>query len=97
MATFTPKPTLKMSITIEISEEEARAINEMTCYGTDQFIKAFYENLGKSYMEKHERGLRSFLDSARAQIGGIVSQITEARKIFTGEMKAVPAVVSQDN
>jgi hypothetical protein len=57
-------------------------------YGDDAFIKVFYEKLGKSYMQAHEGGLRSFLVSIRESIPGHLDRVDEARKIFNGRNKA---------
>ncbi len=47
--------------TIELNGEELKALDALAGYGVDSFLKVFYQHLGKSYLEPHEKGLRSFL------------------------------------
>lgn len=81
MATATRNPVVFIGVRVhfEVDEEEARALDDLAGYGDDAFIKAFYENLGKAYMEKHEAGLRRFLQSIRRVVGPGLSAIDEAR------------------
>lgn len=68
-------------VLIELSEEEARALLNITVYGVDPFLKWFYKNLGTSYLRSHENGLRSLFKS----IGTVkqhLDKIDKARKIF---------------
>ncbi len=77
-------PTVTLDITIRLTEDEAGAIGAMAGYGDDAFVKAFYAHLGKTYMERHEAGLRSFLKTARG-LDGWVERAIIARKAFSGE------------
>jgi hypothetical protein len=65
---------LSLSITMTLSEEEARALNALSAYGTDKFVEVFYEKLGKAYLEPHETGLRSLLNSVIQTLPGILKQ-----------------------
>lgn len=82
MAAVTLKPTLRVEVHFVVEEVEARALDAMAGYGDDAFVSAFYERLGKAYMEKHEHGLRSFLDSIRKQMPMVLGQIDSARNAF---------------
>jgi hypothetical protein len=82
MAKITFSPKLDVRVYFAIDEEEARALDALSGYGTDAFIKAFYETLGKAYMQKHEQGLRSFLSSIREIITPALSKVDNARKIL---------------
>lgn len=82
MAAITPKPTVKVEVQFVIDETEARALGAMAGYGDDAFAKAFYEHLGKAYMQKHEQGLMRFLNSIRSQMPGVLSRIDAARNAF---------------
>lgn len=80
MATLRATATIEMSVTFTVSEEEARALVELTGYGEEQFIKAFYEKLGKSYMQKHEQGLRKFIRTVKTRLPEIISYIDYVQK-----------------
>lgn len=80
MATLEHNPVVAITVKMVISESEARALDALVGYGDDAFIKAFYENLGTSYMKPHEEGLRSFLVSVRQQMPAILGKADAARK-----------------
>lgn len=83
MAKIVGKGTVAMTVTIEISESEARALDALVGYGDDAFINAFYEKLGKSYMVKHESGLREFFQSIRSLMPSELARADNARIAFT--------------
>lgn len=82
MAKITVRPAVDLVFRFSIDEQEARALDALAGYGDDSFITAFYEKLGKSYMEDHEAGLRSFLKSIRDIIPPALLQLESARKAF---------------
>jgi hypothetical protein len=76
------RPTVKLIVEFSITEEEARALNALALYGDDQFIKAFYDKLGRTYMERHEEGLRSFLKGVRDKLPSLLRSADAARVAF---------------
>lgn len=82
MAKITAVPKLGINIQFQVDESEARALEALSGYGDDAFIKNFYEFLGRYYMEPHEQGLRSFLKSIREQVSSPLSRMDEARKFL---------------
>ena len=85
MAEIIGRPNVNLDLTFRINEAEARALEDLAGYGDDSFIKAFYEFLGKCYMEKHEAGLRSFLCSVRKFLPPQLAKLDEARQVFLGQ------------
>ena len=75
------RPRVELTMTMVLTEEEARALDALAGYGVDAFVKSFYEFLGKHYMEPHEEGLRTFLEGCR-DIGGFLTRTDNARKAF---------------
>lgn len=75
-------PTLNLEVRLIITEAEARAIEVLPSYGVDEFIKAFYEHLGKHYMERHEAGLRSFLNTVGPSVSATLRRMDAARETF---------------
>lgn len=71
-----------MEIVLVLTEEEAGALDALTGYGIDPFIKAFYENMGKSYMVPYESGLRSLFKSVRELVSPELQRAQEIRKSF---------------
>lgn len=82
MAKIVQRPDVKLEVVFACTEPEARALDALVGYGDDAFVEAFYEKLGKHYMEPHEKGLRSFFQSIRDQMPAILSRTDEARKVF---------------
>ena len=82
MAQVMVNPKLDISISFTVNEQEARALDALSGYGDDAFIKAFKENLGEAYIRNHEEGLRSFLRSVRAIVSGGLATLEQARQLF---------------
>lgn len=81
MAHWTTNPKVSFEVNVRLNEDEARALDALAGYGDDAFIHAFYERLGKAYMESHEAGLRSLLQSVRLFMPPQLKAIDEARKV----------------
>ena len=71
---------VKVEAVFQINEQEMRALDALVGYGSDEFIKVFYEKLGRAYMEPHEKGLRSLFEAIRANVPGILNRADQARK-----------------
>lgn len=62
---FKIEPVVDLKITLELTAEEAAACAVMGSYGIDKFVEFFHNNLGKTYMEPYQKGLRSFLEKTQ--------------------------------
>ncbi len=82
MAKAVCKPRLDVEITFTINEDEAHALVDLAGYGVDSFIEAFYEKLGKGYMQRHEKGLRTFLASITQVVNPGLAKIESARRVI---------------
>ena len=80
MANFYLQPSVDFEIKLTLNEEEARALNALAEYSIEDFIETFYEHLGRYYMEKHEKGLRSLLRSAQVSLPMRLSKVDRARE-----------------
>jgi hypothetical protein len=87
MATLIGKPQIGVTATFELNEEELRAMEALAGYGEDAFIKAFYEKLGKAYMERHEAGLRRVLTMFRLNAGRVLHMVDSAREAVKPKQK----------
>ena len=76
------KPSITAHITVALTEEEARALVELTSYGTDMFLEVFYVHLGKSYLEPHEPGLRALFNGAKDIVKPQLDKIDKAREVL---------------
>lgn len=59
---------LDVTITLKLSGAEAAALNEMTGYGIDAFLKGYYKYLGSHYMKPFEPGLRSLFQTIKKSL-----------------------------
>jgi len=82
MATISQQPKVELKVTFQITEAEARAIDGLVGYDFDGFVKAFYTQLGESYLKPHEAGLRTFFESIRNEMPAILDRTDKARKAF---------------
>lgn len=65
MANSEVKTTLAFDakITLELTEAEAKALNEMTKYGIKPFLDGYKKYLGSHYIAPHEKGLTSLFET----------------------------------
>lgn len=88
MAKIVQKPTIQVEVVISLTESEARALDALAGYGDNNFIAAFYREMGRHYLEPHEKGLRSLLVTVRETIPSILGRTDKARKAFEPERQA---------
>jgi len=81
--------SFKAVITLELSEAEAAALDEMTKYGIKPFLEGYKKFLGESYIRPHEQGLTSLfktidtnLPAQLAKLKAYKESIREAMKKF---------------
>ncbi len=68
------------STTLELTEKEMRALDALTGYGFQPFIKVFYEHMGEHYMKPYEQDLREIFAKVRTQIVPGLNAIDQARE-----------------
>lgn len=59
---------LTITVSIELTLPEAKALKEMIKYGHKSFLEGYYKQLGRSYMQPHEKGLISLFDTIRSTL-----------------------------
>ena len=82
MAEFKSGGVVKFNLWMNLSEEEARALDAMVQYGADSFLKFFYEKLGRHYLEPHSEGMRSLFRTIAKEVHPHLSKVDKARKAF---------------
>lgn len=73
------KPTVSFSVKIELTENEAKALDALAGYGTDEFLQCFYKGLGKAYLEPFEKDLIALFAKIK-ELQAPIANINEARK-----------------
>jgi hypothetical protein len=87
MARIDCHPSIAAEITIRLNEDEAAALDALVGYGVEEFLKVFYEKLGRAYLGPHENGLRSLFVSVRtgdASVASFLKAARDARQLFNG-------------
>ena len=72
-----------LQIKLDLSEVEARALGAIACYGSEEFIKVFYEYMGKAYLQKHEDGVHSLFATIRDELPQHLDKMDKVRTVFT--------------
>lgn len=73
-------PKLNFELYITLTEEEARAFEAITLYGTNSFLNTFYNTLGKTYLQPHENELKSLFDNVHNKLSQDLKKIDETKK-----------------
>jgi len=82
MARICGRPIVELKIALEMNEEEARALECIMSYDIESFLKIFYFNMGKAYLEKHEKGLRSLFETSRQPLSIWLSKADKSKELF---------------
>ncbi len=78
---------VKFNIKLDLNINEARALEAIAGYGTDAFLKVFYEKLGKAYLGPFEEDARSLFKKITADLPPEIKKIDEAAKAIAGVLK----------
>ena len=78
------RPKVNLEISIRLTEDEAGALDALFGYDVESFLRAFYREMGRCYLEPHEAGLRS-LHAQRGLLSVWLTRAKNARKVFSGE------------
>ena len=79
MATVITNKNFKFEIKLTLSEEEARALDAIAGYGTQEFLDVFYQYLGTHYLERNEDGLRTLFLTIQNDLRQQLNQINYIR------------------
>jgi len=80
MADIDLKLALDVEVTIKLNGTEASALGALAGYGTDEFLRCFYKNMGAAYLRPHEKGLRSLFAKVRGTDSRTQATLGEVRK-----------------
>lgn len=82
MAKLVAIPKIDLNVNFQLNESECRALEALSGYDVEAFLKTFYEKMGKHYLQPHEAGLRSLFKSVTENIPFLLSQMDKARDKF---------------
>ncbi|MFM2292650.1 MAG: Caulobacter phage Cr30 [Bacteroidota bacterium] len=76
---------IDFQVTLKLNEQEARALEAIAGYGSSEFLKCFYEHLGKHYLQPNESGVISLFSTIRNEIPKHISKLEKCRKQLNNE------------
>lgn len=86
MAKLAVNSKLDINIAFTVTESEARALEALSGYGEDAFLKHFYQFLGEGYLKPYEQGLRDFLKTIRHVLGPELGRLDDARNFLNKKL-----------
>ena len=75
------------TVQITLDEDEARALEALTRYGTDAFLDWFYKDLGSHYLKPYESGLTTLFESIKTQVDPELNLLEATRNYFKAQKK----------
>jgi len=82
MAQIKASATVEGRVTLHLTETEAAALDAITGYGVEPFLKVFYAQMGKHYLQPHEAGVKSLFDTVRRDVPHALDRFKAARLAF---------------
>ena len=80
MAEINMRLILDVEVTLTLNAAEASALGALAGYGTDEFLKCFYKNMGATYLRPHEKGIRSLFAKVRGVDSRTAKSIGDVRQ-----------------
>lgn len=79
--------SVTFSIKLILTPEEASALDAIVGYGSEPFLKVFYEHMGKSYLQPYERDMISLFKTIKENIPNEISKIKTAKEAINNALK----------
>lgn len=77
---ITSASKIEGSVTLVLTEGEARALDAIVGYGSKVFVEWFYKTHGQHYLKPHAKSMESLFEKARTQLPAHLRKFDEARK-----------------
>jgi hypothetical protein len=85
MEKVTSTSQMDFQVLLQLNEKEARALYAITIYGTKEFLKCFYETLGKTYLQPNESGVESLFVTIQEELQKHISKFDKCRETWIAE------------
>lgn len=92
MENFVVKIDVEVKASMVLSEIELRALDALVGYGVEPFLKVFYSQMGKHYLQPHEAGLRALFKNIGQTTPGPLRQADNHRHWLHEAAKERPLV-----
>lgn len=74
--------SISLSVQITLTETEARALVAIMGYEADGFIRGFYKQMGRHYLEPHAHAVPGLFKSVKEQLNPALCRVDAARTAF---------------
>ncbi len=81
----TYKVSINMEVNLKLTEIEVRALDALAGYGVKQFLETFYKQMGKTYLQPHEKGLIDLFEKIRKTCPKVIAE-TEISRTELGKV-----------
>lgn len=78
---------LTINLELFLNESETRALDALAGYDIEKFLKVFYQEMGKHYLQPHEKGLRELFARINKECRPVISVIDEARDALRNRLE----------
>lgn len=78
----------ELTVLLELTEEEVRALDGIFGYNVDVFLKVFYERMGSTYVKPFENGVRSLHSTIRSSLTKPLEIVDKARSGMNQAIKS---------
>ncbi len=82
MAEIKSTSQMDFQITLKLNESEARALQAITVYGSEEFLKCFYTHLGEHYLQPNELGIISLFSTIKEELPKHLYKFDKCRKTW---------------
>ncbi len=74
--------TVTVTATLVLDEREIRALDALTGYGVDTFLRVFKKHLGKGYLRGYEGGVISLFKAVDECCKPAIDSLEKARRLL---------------
>lgn len=82
---------LEFTIKLVLTPGEASALDAIVGYGTDPFLKVFYEHMGKAYLQPHEKEMKNLFETIKTSLSPELYKIKKAREAINAALTEINA------
>ena len=74
------KSYVTIKATLDLDEDQLRALDALVGYGIKPFLEVFYEHMGQSYLKPHEKGLRELFAKVQETASPAIAEVDKVRR-----------------
>lgn len=79
---LTQMPRIEVDVNLKLTMAQVQALEALAGYGANAFLEVFYKQMGRHYLQPHEKGLRSLFDAIQSELPPIIERYEAACTAF---------------